>query len=206
MFILQYLNDPIYLLFWATCIVLGITVHEAAHCWTSTKLGDPTPGLAGRVTLDPLAHLDPLGTLLIFLIGFGWGKPSPFNPTYFKHYKRDTATVAIAGPTSNILFLLAAALLLKISVTFGLPSLWDRFLAVAIEANLLLAVFNLIPIPPLDGSKLIYAILPDKYDETFHRLETLGPLLILGLFLFGSALIMPIYTQLLDFIVRIFGL
>jgi Zn-dependent protease len=144
--------------------------------------------------------------MLIFLVGFGWGKPSPFNPTYFRRYKRDTALVAIAGPVSNILFLLAAAILLKISATFGLPSLWNKFLEIAVETNLILAVFNLIPIPPLDGSKLIYAALPDEYDDAFHRFESIGPLLILGLFLFGSALISPVYTQLLDFIVRVFGL
>jgi Zn-dependent protease len=198
-------EHPLLALAFVVVIVIAITVHEAAHCWTAKQLGDPTPELAGRVNLNPAAHLDPLGTLLIFFVGFGWGRPAPFNPTYFRHYKQGTALVAVAGPLSNLALLTISALALKLGLSFGnefIEAFWYQM----ITLNLLLALFNLIPIPPLDGSKILYAFLPARLDDTYEQLDRLGPLLLIGLLLFGGSLLMHIYAPALDAVFRFFGL
>ncbi|MBI2008606.1 site-2 protease family protein [Candidatus Amesbacteria bacterium] len=133
-------------------IILAIGVHEAAHCYMADHLGDPTPASAGRLTLNPLAHLDPLGTLVILISGmFGWGKPSPFDPYNLKHPRRDTALIALAGPASNLLLAIVFSLILRL---VQLPNSLFLILYSLISLNINLAIFNLIPIPPLDGSKI----------------------------------------------------
>jgi len=150
-------SNPIAFAIIFPALLLAITIHEFAHAWMADKLGDPTPRYQGRVTLDPRAHLDPIGTAAIFLTSFGWGKPVQFDPYNLKNPSRDTALVALAGPASNLILATALGLLLKLGLLGGI-------LAVAayqiVFINVILAIFNLVPIYPLDGSKIIVPLLP----------------------------------------------
>lgn len=144
-------------------LVIAVTVHEFSHAWLANYFGDPTAKMAGRVTLNPLAHLDLFGTLMLFLVGFGWGKPVPVNPSYLNHPKRDSALVSLAGPASNILMAMALALPYKYTVTQGGSLELQQFLRAVFDVNLLLAIFNFVPLPPLDGSKMIGLFIPPRY-------------------------------------------
>jgi Zn-dependent protease len=200
------LNNPVALVLWIGVIILGITLHEAAHSYMARYLGDPTPEQMGRTTLDPLAHLDPLGTVLIFIVGFGWGKPAPFNPTYFKHYKRDIALTAVAGPVTNVTLSLLAAFLLKLTLPFSGLDILQEFLYIAVYANLILALFNLIPVPPLDGSKVLYAVIPDSLDHLYAQYERLGPILLIVVLLFGGTAVFTVLTPILNGVLNVAGL
>ena len=132
-------------------IIMAIGIHEAAHCYMADYLGDPTPRSLGRLTLNPFAHLDPLGTLVILVTGvFGWGKPSPFDPYNLRSPRRDTALIALAGPISNILLAIFLSSIFRLFNLYPLSSIFYSL----ISLNINLALFNLIPIPPLDGSKI----------------------------------------------------
>lgn len=132
-------------------LIIAIGLHEAAHCYMADRLGDPTPRSMGRLTLNPLAHLDPLGTLAIIFAGFGWGKPAPFDPYNLANPKRDTALIALAGPLTNFALAIVFALILR---TTNLPYTLNDVILRILVLNLSLGVFNLLPIPPLDGSKI----------------------------------------------------
>lgn len=161
-------------------LLLSISLHEAAHCYVTDKLGDPTPRVMGRLTLDPRAHLDPLGTILIILTGFGWGKAAPYDPYNLKSPVRDTAIIAAAGPLTNILI---AVLLAIVSRLIGgdLISVFAEFL---IYINLALALFNLLPVFPLDGGKIMRAILPRESSLEYEAImESYGQFILLFLIL-----------------------
>jgi Zn-dependent protease len=151
-------------------LIIAITIHEFAHAWTADQLGDPTPRSQGRVTLDPRAHLDPIGTIAILLTRFGWGKPVQFDPYNLKEQVRDTAIIALAGPASNILFAGVLSLLIRF---VPMPSLLAFGLFETVLINLMLAIFNLIPVYPLDGSKIILTLLPKdtayEYEQFMSR-------------------------------------
>ncbi|MCK4590136.1 MAG: site-2 protease family protein [Candidatus Latescibacteria bacterium] len=168
------------LFLFAPGILLAITVHEVAHGWVADRLGDPTARLAGRLTLNPLVHLDPLGTLMLFIAHFGWAKPVPINPNYFKDPKRDIIWVSLAGPAANILAAALCGVLFRWFNSSGL-ALLSRMAVYAVLINLILAVFNLIPIPPLDGSKVLMGLLPAEQEYRFHQLERWGPLILIGI-------------------------
>lgn len=157
--------DPAFIV----ALLLAVTVHEFSHAWVANYFGDPTAKMEGRVTLNPLAHLDFLGTVMLFLVGFGWGKPVPVNPAYMAHPKRDSALVSLAGPGSNILMAIAIALPYKYLVVQG-GSLELQYLFRAIfDLNLFLAIFNFIPLPPLDGSKMIGVFIPSHYYRQYEQ-------------------------------------
>ena len=174
----------------ARLIVLftAITVHEYAHGYVAYKLGDPTAKYAGRLSLNPMSHLDPIGALCMVLCGFGWAKPVPVNPMYFKDRKRDSALVSLAGPLSNIALALVTAVLaavyfsfvyIKFPANFAAEFGFELLIQLA-QLNIGFAVFNLIPFPPLDGSKILGAFLSNENYYKFMRYEHFGfPILIL---------------------------
>ena len=187
---------------WAVSLVLAVSVHEFAHALAADKLGDNTPRLFGRLTLNPLAHLDPLGTLLILISGFGWGKPTPVNPLNMEDPHRDTAIVSLAGPVSNIIL----AILLALPIRLGLW--WGIFLLPGIILNIGLAVFNLIPIFPLDGFKIVSGVLPMELAATWEQTARYGYILILffvffplGNFSLLSGFVHPLSQKILSLIV-----
>lgn len=149
---------------WIIAVVIALTVHEYAHAKVADLVGDPTARNQGRVTLNPLAHYDPLGTTLFLLGGIGWGKPVPVNPRFFRKPRRDEALVSLAGAGANILTACLFAQLLRFGA-IGLDSPYFDLILFIIQLNLLLAVFNLIPIHPLDGSHVLLAILPPSSSQ-----------------------------------------
>ena len=154
-------TDPLAFIISAAGLLIAITIHEFAHAWAADKLGDPTPRLQDRLTLNPKAHLDPLGTIAILFIGFGWGKPVMFDPYNLENPKRDSALIALAGPASNLLLALGISLLIR----FGGPLLPNviqlgQLLYFTLYINVMLAIFNLVPVHPLDGGKILIGLLP----------------------------------------------
>jgi Zn-dependent protease len=165
---------------------MAIAVHEFAHAYAANKLGDPTPRLQGRLTLNPIAHLDPVGTLLIVLVGIGWGRPVEFNPGYLKNPRRDAAIVAFAGPLSNIIIaLITLSVLAIIQSSSALVALSPVFIYF-ITLNIALAVFNMIPVEPLDGFKIVGGLLTPHLAYQWEDLRKYGIFLLLILFLTGA--------------------
>lgn len=162
------LTNPFAFLVIAGALIIALSVHEFCHAWAADTLGDPTPRSQGRLTLNPLAHLDPLGTLLLFVAGFGWGKPVMFDPYNLRSPRRDTALIAFAGPLSNIVMALLAFLIVPL-----IPAEWQVIPVQFAHINILLAAFNLIPISPLDGSKILVGLLPPmlafEFEETMRK-------------------------------------
>ena len=159
----------------------AITIHEFAHGFVADRLGDPTARNSGRLTLNPISHLDPIGALCMVLCGFGWAKPVPFNPYYFRNRKRDTALVSLAGPAANILLAFASTIIyvpFMVFVFSRFPNPVTIFILGTLQSlvslNIGFAVFNLIPFPPLDGSKILGAILPNSTYMDLLRYERFG--------------------------------
>lgn len=176
----------------AIVLLLCIPIHEFAHGKAAGMLGDPTAKQLGRLTLNPLKHLDLFGSLSMILIGVGWAKPVPVNPHYFAHPKRDFAITSLAGPLANLFMGFVAFIFYKVFYyiavlhpTSALLAFFLLFFQYAAFINVMLTVFNLIPIPPLDGSKLVAALLPDHIYAFLMRYEHLGMIIVLGLMVFG---------------------
>lgn len=176
-------------------IIIALTVHEFAHAITAYKLGDGTPKMQGRVTLNPLAHLDPLGTILIVItsltgIGFGWGKPVMVNPENFNNPKKDMGLVAIAGPFSNILM----AIISLIIIIIYPDTIFTSTLITFVMLNCVLATFNLIPIFPLDGYNVLLSLLPNNLAEQFAQTAKYGIFFLMALVFSGatSIIISPV--------------
>lgn len=204
-------------------LIVAITVHEFAHAWTANGLGDPTSKNQGRLTLNPLAHLDPLGSLMILVARFGWGKPVPVNPYMLRTDPTvGMALVSVAGPASNVITALIFAIPIRMHLFSGnvgnsfILSVGDLFFSIII-INLILAVFNMIPLAPLDGYKVALALLPREFANQLRQLETYGPILLLlliflprlipGVNLLGSLMGPPInllFSVLTGIPVRIF--
>ena len=199
--------NPFVALLQIISLVVALTIHEFSHAWMADHLGDPTPRLQGRLTLNPLRHLDPIGTLLLFIAGFGWGKPVEFDPYNLKRPQRDTALIALAGPVSNLLLAIMLAILLR-TIGMAMPSFLISTLIFTIFMNISLAIFNLIPIHPLDGGKIVIGILPPEtgreLDLFLHRYGFI--ILIFLIFPFGNSespvnyLIRPIISGIANFL------
>lgn len=174
----QLLDTPILFILVFSALVISLAIHEFAHAYSADKLGDPTAKYLGRLTLNPLAHLDPVGTLLLVFAGFGWGKPVPVDSTYFSNPKRDMAIVAFAGPLSNFILAIVSALILHL---FPVSGLIGAFLYLFITYNLLLGLFNLIPLHPLDGFKVVLGILPNSLAIQWLQVKDFGVLILLVL-------------------------
>ena len=157
-------------------LAVCISVHEASHALVAYWLGDPTAKQAGRLSLNPFRHLDLLGTLMIFLVHFGWGKPVPFNYYNLKHPRRDSALIAIAGPISNLLL----AMLISIFIKYvPMPLILHTVLSAIFQLSIVLFLFNLIPIAPLDGSKLLGLIIPASKENWYQRFLSQGPMYLI---------------------------
>jgi Zn-dependent protease len=188
-------------------ILLALTVHEFAHAYVAYRLGDPTAKDQGRLTLNPLKHLDPIGTLAFFIIKIGWAKPVPVNPNYFQNPRKDMLWVALAGPAVNFILAVISAMLTKI-VWFIAASIpyspiaeailvpVSEVLIASVWINLVLCIFNFLPIPPLDGSKILAGLLPHDAALKYASLERYGFVIILLLAFSGilSKMIMPIIS------------
>ena len=181
-------QDPVFFVAFVIAIVLGITVHEFMHAYVAHRLGDDTARLLGRLSLNPMAHLDPFGTLLLVLAGFGYGKPVPFNEARLRSSLGVTA-VSLAGPLAN--FGLAA--LFAIPLRFGsatvLGDIYVTVLIYIVRMNCILGIFNLIPIPPLDGSNIVYGLLPARQQYSWRTFQQYGPFLLLGLLLLAPRIL-----------------
>lgn len=191
----------------AVTIIIAITVHEFSHALVATFLGDPTAKNAGRLSLNPLVHIDPLGLIMLFLVHFGWGKPTPYNPHNLHNPRLGGLLIAIAGPISNLLLAIIFAFFAK---QFGFSSWFGEFLVAAVFINLGLAVFNLIPIHPLDGTKILAYFIPVQFQETFESYVSKGPFILLGIILFervtGIALLSPIISTAIEKIALLISL
>lgn len=175
------------LIYLVPAILIAVSFHEFAHGYVSYKLGDPTPKATGRLSLNPLAHLDPIGTLCLLLFHFGWAKPVQVNPYYYKNKKRGMALVGLAGPVMNFFIALISAYFMGyiLKKTGGYAGDVVVFIYNLLKymymINVGLGVFNLIPLPPLDGSKIIGAILPENIYFNLMRYERYGQIIVLGL-------------------------
>src|SRR2546429_73962 len=187
-------QDPIGFVGFVVAILLGITVHEFMHAYAANRLGDDTARLMGRMSLNPMAHLDPFGTLLIVLAGFGYGKPVPFNESRLRS-ALGVSAVALAGPFANLVLAALCALPLRFGGADLLAGAYGPVLQELVFYNCILAVFNLIPIPPLDGSNVVYGLPAPQQKYSWRTFQPHGPMLLLALFFFGARNLSTIVFQ-----------
>ncbi|MGH2472446.1 MAG: site-2 protease family protein [Candidatus Limnocylindria bacterium] len=196
-------DDPVGFIGFVVAIVLGITVHEFMHAYAATRLGDDTARLMGRLSLNPMAHLDPFGTLLIVLAGFGYGKPVPFNESRLRS-ALGVSGVALAGPFANLVLAALCALPLRFGGLDPLGGAYTVILESIVLWNCVLAVFNLIPIPPLDGANVVYGLLPPQQKYTWRTYQQYGPILLLLLLFFGARILSTVVFGPALFLARLF--
>jgi Zn-dependent protease len=201
--------DPVVIALRIPALLIAITIHEFAHARMAYHFGDATAKSQGRMNLNPLSHLDPIGTIMILLVGFGWAKPVPINPYNFNQYRKGLRWVSFAGPMVNFALGFISLLFLNILFNAGLQSgLFIQFVIILMQLNILLGIFNLIPIPPLDGSKILMSYLSDKYLGYYRQVERYAPLILLGLILTRALgmIIFPLYSLVISFFGFIIGL
>lgn len=198
-------QNPLAFIIFMVGLLMSISIHEFAHCFVTDKLGDPTPRIKGRLTLNPLAHLDPIGTLAIILTGFGWGKAAPYDPYNLKEPVRDAALIAAAGPASNLAIVTILAILIKLGVG------GDFFALFAIQLifiNIALALFNLLPVYPLDGGKIMRALLPHQasleYEDIMNRYGTFILIMMIFPWAGGQSAANALLRPVIDVLVKIF--
>lgn len=171
-------------------MLIGLVFHEFSHAWMANKMGDPTPREFGRLTLNPLRHLDIIGTLALVFLRFGWAKPVPINPNNFRNPRRGIILVSLAGPGSNLILAVFFALLFRllsylIPIDTPLVALFKGIVGMTVLYNFLLAFFNIIPIPPLDGSQILFSLLPSRLSNALPWLQRYGFIILLLLLAFG---------------------
>ncbi|MCL4479679.1 MAG: site-2 protease family protein [Deltaproteobacteria bacterium] len=174
-------------------ILFSLMIHEICHGLVADKLGDPTARLTGRLTFNPLAHLDPIGTLMLFIAHFGWAKPVMVNPYNLRNPKKDMIWISLAGPGANFSLAIMAGIIIRFTLNYSLNSMNNVvvsslfvMLILFLQINLALGIFNLIPIPPLDGSKVLFGLLPTESEHKFYWLEKYGMVILLILFVLDS--------------------
>jgi len=199
-------------LFLILVILFSVVIHEVSHGYMANLLGDPTAKMQGRLTLNPLKHLDPVGSIILpamlYFSGapmIGWAKPVPFNPYNLRAGKWGPALVAIVGPISNILVAIVFSFLVRFNISFSFaPIVFTQLCLLIVQLNMVLAIFNLIPIPPLDGSKVLFSILPYKLHHIEVWLERYGLFLIIAFLFWGFKFIMPIQQVIVSFLTGIY--
>ncbi|MCS7258483.1 MAG: site-2 protease family protein [candidate division WOR-3 bacterium] len=190
----------------APAILFCVTIHEYAHAFAAYKLGDPTAKNLGRLTLNPFAHLDLIGTIALLLFRVGWAKPVPINPIYFRVPRRDILISSLAGPGANFLCAMIFGLCLRVLLRYYVPA---NFLILIIVMlfyyNIILGTFNLIPIPPLDGSKIVYYLLGEKSSQYYLYLEQYGLLILVGIIMLSSLLGFSLFSILIEPVIKLFS-
>jgi len=194
-------TSPLSFLFTAVVLILSISIHEYSHALAADKLGDYTARNLGRLTINPKAHIDPIGGISMLLFGFGWGRPVPFNPFNLKNPRRDSAIIALAGPMSNLIIALILSLIIHV---FSIGAVLNGFIYIAVFYNLLLAFFNLLPFGPLDGFKIVYGFLPNSLAVQWGEIEKYGLYILLFILVTGST--SKLITPLISFSLNILGL
>ena len=203
-------TEPILFIAIFIALIVSITVHEFSHVLSARLQGDRTGELQGRLTLNPISHLDPWGTVAILLIGFGWGKPAPFNPYNLKYQRFGPGLVALAGPLSNLVMIIFFGIVLKLMYPIlGPDNYLSLFLIILVSFNGILMIFNLIPIPPLDGSHILEGFLGEKFSNISLKLKIYGPRVLFGLIFLSIFLDIQIFSYIispiLGLISKIFG-
>jgi Zn-dependent protease len=190
----------------AVAFIIALSLHEYGHALAATLQGDPTAKLAGRLTINPMRHLDPVGTFMLVMVGFGWGKPVPFAPNKLRSARFGAALVGIAGPVVNIILAFLAAFVLTQLSQAPPPGLFGRFIVTSLFLNVALALFNLMPIPPLDGSRILSALLPPDKQEIIYFLDKWGfVILLLFVFLLFPTFAQPIIEAVVLFVYTLVG-
>lgn len=192
-------TNPLLFLVYIAALLMAIAVHEFSHALVADHLGDPTPRLQGRLKLNPLVHIDSFGLLFLLFFGFGWGKPIQFDPYNLKHPRKDAALISIAGPVSNFIMAIILSLVLRLFIILNQSLLYtiSSFVIIPfIRLNVVLGVFNLLPIHPLDGFKIVGGILPEEKAKEWYQLERFGMIFLL-------MLIFPLgRSSMLDLVIR----
>jgi Zn-dependent protease len=203
-------DDPRVFVAFVIAVVLGITFHEFSHAAVATLQGDQTARSQGRLTLNPIAHLDPLGSIALILAGFGWGRPVPFNPMRLRSRRVGAALVGLAGPAANFVLALAAAIGVRVLFSTGTGAFEVNFslilLDMLVTLNVVLGVFNLLPIPPLDGSRLLSIFLPPSRQNIVYFLDRYGIFLLLGLLILAPNLLTPLFRSITRALYGLVGL
>ncbi|MBQ3764236.1 MAG: site-2 protease family protein [Synergistaceae bacterium] len=202
---MRFLHDPVRLLLTIPALLWALSFHEFCHGLAARLVGDPTAERYGRLTLNPLAHFDIIGTLMLLFVGFGWAKPVPINTRYFRHPRRDLIIVSLAGIAGNILTAVISVLFLRFMGEYWYALTGRAGLTIIVQMiniNMGLAAFNLIPIPPLDGSRVLEAFLPLKYMQYYYWLERYGMIILLVLLMTGiiNVIFEPIISFLWNFL------
>jgi len=201
-------SNPLIFFIYLMAILFAIAIHEFSHAWAADYLGDPTPRLGGRLKLNPLVHIDKIGILFLLFFGFGWGKPVQFDPYNLKNPRKDAAIISLAGPSSNFILAIILSLLLKLFIILQLNFLiiiGSLIFVPVIRMNIVLGVFNLLPIHPMDGFKIVEGILPEEKAHEWNQLQRYGMIfLILLIFpIGGSSMLNNILQPIVDFLTNL---
>lgn len=198
--LLSLFQNPIIAISFIIALLIGLTIHEASHAISAYRLGDDTAKLLGRTSLNPLVHLDAVGTIFLLLVGFGWGKPVPVNPNKLKKPIRDEIIVALSGPISNIVLALFFGIILRFfNQYFSNPLI--LLITIIIAINLRLAIFNLLPFPPLDGSKILQIFIPLNQ---YLKLQQYSMIILVFIFIFGGSFFYTLITIPADYLYKLF--
>jgi Zn-dependent protease len=203
-------DEPQVFVAFLIAVIVGITFHEFSHAAVATMQGDQTARSQGRLTLNPIAHLDPLGSIALVLAGFGWGRPVPFTPTQLRSRRFGAAMVGLAGPAANFLLALLGVIALRIVYPSAVSAFDVDFSVILLDMlvtlNVVLGVFNLLPIPPLDGSRLLSLVLPPSRQNIVYFLDQYGIFLLLGLLILAPNLLTPIFRAITEALYGLVGL
>jgi Zn-dependent protease len=203
-------DDPQLFFAFVIAVIVGITFHEFSHAAVATLQGDQTARSQGRLTLNPVSHLDPLGSIALIVAGFGWGRPVPFSPMHLRNRRWGAALVGLAGPAANFVLALASVVALRVLYAGALGGFEVdfrvRLLEMLVILNVILGVFNLLPIPPLDGSRLLSIFLPPSRQNIVYFLDQYGIFLLLGILILAPGLLTPVFRGITRFLYGLVGL